>query len=162
MSKSVFHDVNLHYTLYVFVKLFMQVSWVASEQPDDPPKCRLDERTWVRVLSSLVFTWSSTSFHEESLWLLWWYRYQVGLISAWRSIRCLCWVICVSSHGVKNNVYDQTHRLQSRGDGAAYPVLGPVCHAGGDGCIHCSEKGTLKNGILYSSQIHTLYSQTCF
>lgn len=54
MAKSVFYDVNLHYTLYVFVKLFMQVSWVASEQPDDPPKCRLDERTWVCVLNSFV------------------------------------------------------------------------------------------------------------
>lgn len=64
MAESVFYDVNLHYTLYVFVKLFMQVSWVASEQPDDPPKCRLDERTWVCVLNSLVFT-------LESLWLLW-------------------------------------------------------------------------------------------
>lgn len=35
--------------------------------------------------------------------------------------------------------------LQYGGDGAAHPVLRPVCHAGGDGCIHCPEKGTRKN-----------------
>lgn len=32
---------------------------MASEQPDDPPKCRPDERTWVCVLSSQFF-----SFHR--------------------------------------------------------------------------------------------------
>lgn len=42
----------IHQTVYVFVNLLMQVSWVASKQPDDPPKCRPDERTWVCVPSS--------------------------------------------------------------------------------------------------------------
>lgn len=32
--------------------------------------------------------------------------------------------------------------IQRRGDGAAHPVVRPVCHAGGNGCLHCSEKGT--------------------
>lgn len=34
--------------------------------------------------------------------------------------------------------------LQNRGDGADHPVLGPVRHAGGDGRVHSSEKGTLE------------------
>lgn len=38
-------------TLYTF----LQVSWVASKQPDDPPKCRPGERTWVCFLSSQFF-----------------------------------------------------------------------------------------------------------
>lgn len=42
--------------LYVFVYLLLQVSWVASEQPDDPPKCRPDERTWVCVFNSQFFS----------------------------------------------------------------------------------------------------------
>lgn len=32
--------------------------------------------------------------------------------------------------------------IQRRGDGAAHPVVWPVCHAGGNGRLHCAEKGT--------------------
>lgn len=42
----------LHHVAYVSVNLFLQVSWVASEQPDDPPQCWLDERTWVCMVNS--------------------------------------------------------------------------------------------------------------
>lgn len=46
---------NLNHTVYVFVNLFPQVSRVASEQPDDSPKCRPDEGTRVRALNTFSF-----------------------------------------------------------------------------------------------------------
>lgn len=50
--------------------------------------------------------------------------------------------------------------LQGRSDGAAHPVLRPVCHAGGDGCVHRSEEGTRINYILYHSRTHLMYLQS--
>ncbi len=55
MGKVVFYAVYLNHNAYVFVNLVLQVSRVASEQPDDPSKCRLDERTWVCLFCSQVF-----------------------------------------------------------------------------------------------------------
>lgn len=45
-------------------------------------------------------------------------------------------------HSLKSDYY--VLHSQDRDDGAAHTVVRPVRHAGGDGRIHCSEKGTLK------------------
>lgn len=42
-----FENAYIYIYICVFVCLFLQMSRVASKQPDDPPKCRPDERTWV-------------------------------------------------------------------------------------------------------------------
>lgn len=56
------------------------------------------------------------------------------------------------------NIVSALH-FQVRGYGAAHPVLRPVCHAGGDGCIHSSEKGKMK-GFMLLSLMNSLYKNT--
>lgn len=80
-------------------------------------------------------------------WTTWW---PTKMSTWWRNsgmlLRCVWWGN-VSRHNLKSNESHHTESLQSRDDGAAYPVLRPVCHAGGDGCLHCSEKGTWRNDL---------------
>lgn len=52
--------------------------------------------------------------------------------------------------------------LQSGGDGAAHPVLGPVCHAGGDGCIYSFEEGSLKTRLPDESSLTKPVSEKFF
>lgn len=140
VTKSVFSAMNSHHALYVFVHLFVQVSWVASKQPDDPPKCGTDEGTWVCVLCSQVFpcftrssslvlfTWCHWNFYDNKDILLHLFMERPMLLMPF-------------------------YFLQDGGDAAGHPVLGPVCHAGGDGCIYSFEEGRLKTWLPAESSL---------
>lgn len=140
---------NLHHTLYVFMHLFVQVSWVASKQPDDPPKCWIDERTWVCVLSSQVLPCFTRS---SSLFLFKWYHWNFYdnkdiLLNLFKE-----WIILLMPF----------YFLQNGGDGASHPVHWPICHAGGDGCIYSFEEGSLKSWLPDESSLTKPVSKNYF
>lgn len=146
MTKWVLSIMNLHHALYIFMHLFVQVSWVASKQPDDPPKCRTDERTWVCVLCSPVFpcfTRSSSLFLFK--WCHWsFYDNKDSLFHL--LMECIILLM-------------PFYFLQNWDDGAGHPVLGPICHAGGDGCIYSFEEGRLQTGLPDESSLTRTLSE---
>lgn len=117
---------------------YVQMSGVAPKQPHDAPKCGLDERNWVCGLK-----WSS--YYSGSYWK----RKSMCIINThWNTFIFLPHAILniemyAGKWGPPPMINDILVFVQNGDDGAAHPVVWPVCHAGGDGCLHCSEEGIM-------------------